>query len=173
MPADTALPDGLTVRPAEKADLPDIVAIYNSTVPGRRATADLHPVSVADRRAWFDAHGGTRPLYVVENAAGTLLAWGSFSDYYPRDAYRISAEISIYVRESARGCGLGRRLAEYMCRRAPALGIRNIIAVIFAHNTPSLHLFERLGFESWGRLPEVCDMAGSPADVVIMGKKVA
>ncbi|WP_373777727.1 N-acetyltransferase family protein [Neisseria dentiae] len=161
-----------TIRPAVQADLPAIVAIYNSAIPGRQATADLQPVNIASRQAWFDAHGGNRPLYVVENPAGQVLAWGSFSDYYPRHAYRISAEISIYVHQDARGRGLGRRLAEYMCAQAPALGIRNIIAVIFAHNTPSIRLFSSLGFSEWGRLPQVCDMETFIADVVILGRQV-
>ncbi len=160
-----------TIRPAVQADLPAIVAIYNSAIPGRQATADLQPVNIASRQAWFDAHGGNRPLYVVENPAGQVLAWGSFSDYYPRHAYRISAEISIYVHQDARGSGLGRRLAEYMCAQAPALDIRNIIAVIFAHNTPSIRLFSALGFSEWGRLPQVCDMETFIADVVILGRE--
>lgn len=162
-----------TIRPAVQADLPAIVAIYNSTVADRQATADLRPVSTASRQTWFDAHSGSRPLYVAENPDRQVLAWGGFSDYYPRRAYRISAEISIYVHQNARGGGLGRRLAEYMCAQAPALGIRNIIAVIFAHNTPSIRLFSSLGFSEWGRLPQVCDMETFVADVVILGKRVA
>ncbi|MFC3875302.1 GNAT family N-acetyltransferase [Neisseria musculi] len=161
-----------TIQPAVQADLPEIVAIYNSAIPSRRATADLQPAGIESRRAWFDAHGGNRPLYVVKNLAGQVLAWGSFSDYYPRHAYRISAEISIYVHRDARGGGLGRRLAEYMCAQAPALGIRNIIAVIFAHNTPSIRLFASLGFREWGRLPQVCDMETFLADIVILGRRV-
>ncbi|MFC2503582.1 MAG: GNAT family N-acetyltransferase, partial [Cardiobacterium sp.] len=96
-----------TIRPARAADLPAIVAIYNSTIESRASTADLAPVSVTSRQAWFDAHRDNRPLYVAEDADGTVCAWGSFSDYYPREAYRISAEISIYVAPEKRGRGLG------------------------------------------------------------------
>ena len=92
-----------TLRLARADDLPAIVAIYNSTIASRSATADLAPVSVAARQAWFAAHQGNRPLYVVEDADGAIAAWGSFSDYYPREAYRISAEISIYVAPDKRG----------------------------------------------------------------------
>ncbi|WP_455229218.1 N-acetyltransferase family protein, partial [Kingella denitrificans] len=53
---------------------------------------------------------------------------------------------------------------------APDLGIRNVLAVIFAHNAASLHLFERFGFETWGRLPAVCEMKSQTADVLILGK---
>jgi len=43
-------------RAATEADLPAIVEIYNSTIPGRMVTADLEPVTVESRRAWFQAH---------------------------------------------------------------------------------------------------------------------
>ena len=40
----------MPIRQARAADLPTIVAIYNSTVAGRQVTADLHPVSVDERQ---------------------------------------------------------------------------------------------------------------------------
>ncbi|MCP2040732.1 phosphinothricin acetyltransferase [Neisseria sp. HSC-16F19] len=161
-----------TLRTARPGDLPAIVAIYNSTIASRQVTADLQPVTVAERQAWFDAHSGHRPLYVVENEARQVVAWGSFSDYYPRAAYRICAEISIYLDPQYRGAGLGRQLLDAMMSRAPALGLQRLIAVIFAHNTPSVRLFERAGFEHWGLLPQVCDLDGALADIVLLGKKV-
>lgn len=161
-----------TLRNARPVDLPAIVAIYNSTIASRQVTADLQPVTVAERQAWFDAHSGNRPLYVVENDARQVVAWGSFSDYYPRAAYRICAEISIYLDPQYRGAGLGRQLLDAMMSRAPALGIQRLVAVIFAHNTPSVRLFERAGFEHWGLLPQVCDLDGELADIVLLGKKV-
>ena len=45
-----------------------------------------------------------------------------------------------------------------------------MIALIFAHNQPSLGLFRKLGFEQWGYMPKVCDMQGFIADVVMLGK---
>ncbi|STZ75385.1 Putative phosphinothricin acetyltransferase YwnH [Bergeriella denitrificans] len=47
-----------TISEARQQDLPAIVEIYNSTVATRQSTADLSPVSVAERQVWFDAHGG-------------------------------------------------------------------------------------------------------------------
>lgn len=161
-----------TITEAAKTDLPDIVEIYNSTIAARQSTADLTPISIAEREPWFDAHGGKRPLYVLKNKDGTVLAWCSLSDYYPRHAYHISAEISLYVRHDARGIGMGKILLQNVLERAPSLGIKNILAVIFGHNYPSLHLFHQFGFTEWGRLPAVCDLGTQQADVVILGKKL-
>ena len=164
--------NGYRITEARQDDLAAIVDIYNSTIDSRLATADLSPATVESRQSWLDAHGGNRPLYVLKNQEGELLAWGGFSDYYPRAAYRISAEISIYVAPERRGNGLGRKLLQEMLQRAPALGIKNVLAVIFAHNAASIALFQSQGFAEWGRLPQVCDLQTRLADIVILGKAV-
>lgn len=71
-----------------------------------------------------------------------------------------------------RGAGVGKILLRHMLERAPSLGIRNVIALVFGHNYPSLNLFHRFGFEEWGRLPQVCDLDTMLADVVILGKRI-
>ena len=95
--------DVIRLRDAVEADLPSIVAIYNTTIPGRGVTADLEPVSVESRVAWFRAHHPERrPMWIVEDDED-MLGWLSFSDFYGRPAYSATAEISIYVAPSARG----------------------------------------------------------------------
>ncbi len=160
------------IHHATQSDLPAIVEIYNSTIASRHSTAELTPTTVEKRQAWFDAHTRNRPLYVLKNNPPQVLASGCFSDYYPRHAYYISAEISIYVRHDMRGVGMGKVLLQYMLEQAPSLGIRNIVAVIFGHNHASIRLFESFGFLEWGRLPQICDLDGQLADVVLMGKAV-
>ena len=124
----------LNFRDATLDDLPGIVAIYNSTVPSRLVTADLEPVTVESRLAWFHAHGPkARPLWVVEEN-GEVIAWLSFSDFYGRPAYLRTAEVSIYLAESARGKGLGKQLLQVALERAPALGIDTLLGFIFGHN---------------------------------------
>ena len=163
----------LCIRLAAIDDLPRIVEIYNQSIAGKQATADLQPVSVADRQAWFDAHTGNRPLVVAQNSLDEIVGWGSLSDLYARPAYHISTEISIYVADEAKGQGVGKALVNYLIEVAPSCGVQQVVALIFAHNTPSLAMFGKLGFEPWGKFKQVCDMNGFIADVVILGKSVA
>lgn len=162
----------LSIRLAAIDDLPRIVEIYNQSISGKQATADLQPVSVADRQAWFDAHTGNRPLVVAQTSLGEIVGWGSLSDLYARPAYHISTEISIYVADEAKGQGVGKALVNYLIEVAPSCGVQQVVALIFAHNSPSLTMFEKLGFEPWGKFKQVCDMKGFIADVVILGKSV-
>ena len=46
----TSIPMPYTIRDAARDDLPAIVAIYNASIPGRLATADTEPVTVASRK---------------------------------------------------------------------------------------------------------------------------
>lgn len=159
------------LRVAQMADLPEIVRIYNQGVGS--AHAYLAPVTVAERRAWFLSHSQTRPLLVLIDATGQMAAWVSLSDLYAAPAYHLSVEISLYVNDGHRGLGLGAYLLSVMLAQASDIGLMNVVAKIFAHNLPSLALFEKHGFETWGRLPQVCLSVHGPSDVVILGKALA
>jgi L-amino acid N-acyltransferase YncA len=157
-------------RMAAEADLPAIVAIYNETIPSRLVTADLEPVSVASRRAWFADHrGATRPLWVVEREGG-LAAWLSFSSFYGRAAYDATAEVSVYVAAGARRRGIAGYLLRAAAAAAPQLGLRTLLGFIFSHNEPSLELFAKCGYAQWGRLPGVARLDGVERDLVIVGR---
>src|SRR5688572_18287446 len=100
----------MTIRDAQRGDLPAIVEIYNSIIPGRMVTADLDLITVESRVPWLEAHDPSRhPIWVVE-ANTEVVAWLSFDTYYPRAAYDGTAMVAIYVAESHRGGGIGRML---------------------------------------------------------------
>jgi L-amino acid N-acyltransferase YncA len=109
---------------------------------------------------------------VVEQG-GQLLGWLSFSSFYARPAYARTAEISIYLAASARGQGLGSYLLATALKAAPALELDNLLGFIFAHNSASLALFERFGFQRWGHLPRVAVLDGVERDVLIVGLRLA
>ena len=123
----------------------------------------------ADCERKFDSKGANFGAQKISaaNQKGEILAWGSLSDYHPREGYRITAEISVYVAPGTRGKGLGGRLVNFMLERAPEFGIKNVVALIFSSNTASLNLFAKFGFALWGKLPEVCDMDGKIESLTI------
>lgn len=168
----TVSSSGPLIRDAHQRDLPRIVAIYNEAIPGRRATADTEPVSVASRRAWFGEHAPERrPLWVAEHD-GLVVGWLSFQSFYGRPAYAATAEISVYVSGQAQRGGIGRRLLGRAIERSPALGLATLVAFVFGHNEPSLRLFEREGFTRWGHLPRVARLDAVERDLVILGRRV-
>lgn len=164
-------------RIAELSDLPEIVAIYNSTVASRVVTADTEPITVASRNAWFADHDPQRrPLWVVDGIAEDgqthVIGWLSYSNFYGRPAYAGTAEISIYLHEAARGGGLGRYLLEQAMSFAPQIDVHTLLGFIFGHNAPSLALFAAFGFTRWATLPKVALLDGVERDLIIVGKRV-
>jgi len=164
--------ENILLRNAGIDDLPFIVDIYNSTIPGRMVTADTEHVSVEDRLAWFYEHNpGRRPLWIVEYE-GRSCGWASLQSFYGRPAYNATAEISIYLHEDYRGKGLGKKVLSKVIEECPRLKIDTLLAFIFAHNEPSIRLFSGLGFEKWGYLPEIAELDGIRHDLMILGKKL-
>jgi phosphinothricin acetyltransferase len=174
-PSDRGAPAApVRLRPATEADLPAIVAIYNSTVASRMVTADTEPVTVASRLPWYREHSPhRRPIWVAEDpAGGTVCAWLSYSSFYGRPAYAATVELSIYVAASHRRRGIGRYLLGQAIERAPALAVETLLGYIFGHNEPSLRLFAEFGFERWAHLPRIAKLDGVERDVIIVGRRV-
>jgi phosphinothricin acetyltransferase len=163
----------ITYRDALLADLPKIVAIYNTTIASRLVTADTEPVSVESRVAWFDAHSSDkRPLWMIENEANETLGWVSFQSFYGRPAYNATVEISIYLDTLQRGKGLGRVVLQHCIGQAPNYNMKTLLGYIFAHNEPSIKLFKSLGFEDWALFPNIAELDGVERSLRILGKRI-
>lgn len=162
----------MPIRHATRDDLPAIVAVYNASIPGRMATADTEAVTVAQREEWFRAFDpGSRPLWVLEED-GAIAGWLGLRSFYGRPAYHRTVESGVYVAPDHRRRGVARSLLDHALGECPALGIANVMAFVFAHNAPSVALFEERGFERWGLLPRVCELDGAEKDVLILGRRL-
>jgi L-amino acid N-acyltransferase YncA len=78
------MPEGVTLRPATLGDLAAVSAIYNHYVQSSTRTYQTELESLADRRAWFDAHDTAHPVIVAERE-GVVLGWASLSRYMYRN----------------------------------------------------------------------------------------
>jgi L-amino acid N-acyltransferase YncA len=159
----------MRIRDAREADLPSIIKIYNAAIATRMSTAQLEPVTIESRRDWLNDHSPHRHPFWVLEIGEQIAGWLTLKTFLPRCAYRDTAEVSVYVDEKFRRRGVGRALLSEAIARAPELGITAMVGLIFAHNEPSLRLFERLGFEKWGLLPGVAQLDGVERDLTILG----
>ena len=162
----------MKIRDARGSDLPAIIKIYNAAIATRMATAQLEPVTVEDRRDWLKQHSPDRHPFWVLEMDRQIAGWLTLKPFLPRCAYRSTAEVSVYVDEKFRRRGVARTLLGEAIRRAPSLEISAMIGLIFAHNEPSLKLFEQLGFEKWGLLPRVANLDGMERDLTILGRHI-
>ena len=160
------------IRDAAPADLPAIVAIYNEAIVGRLATAQLEPVTVESRQDWLGQHPSDEyPFWVLESG-GQIAGWLTFKSFLPRCAYRGTAELSVYVHRDFRRRGIARALLQKAIERSSEFGLTALVGLIFAHNEPSIRLFQQLGFSRWGYLPRIARMDETERDLTIMGRHV-
>lgn len=162
----------MTIRDASESDLDAIVAIYNSAIPGRLATADTELVSVESRRLWFCERDPSRhPVWVAE-LEGRVVGWLSFGKFYGRPAYAGTAELSVYVDPRSHRAGIATRLVQRAFERAPSLQLDTFLGFVFAHNERSVALCKKFGFEEWGHLPRVAVLDGVERDLLILGRRL-
>ena len=137
-------------RIATRAVLPQIVEIDNSTMPFRCATVDTEPVTGESRLTWCEEHPPTfRPLWVVE-VDQRLVGWLRFSSLYGRPASHKTAARSVSTHEAVRRRRLGADFLTQALAHAPSLQVDTLRGLIFAHNAPSVRLFETWGGRRWG-----------------------
>ena len=162
----------MIIRDAAEEDLPAIIAIYNAAIATRSATAQLETVTVESRQNWLSYHSPHEyPFWVLEKE-GLVAGWLTFKSFLPRSAYRGTAELSVYVDEQFRQQGVACRLLEKAVESSPALGLSALVGLIFAQNTASIRLFEKLGFTRWGLLPRIARIEKIERDLAIMGRHV-
>lgn len=163
-------------RLATRDDLPAIVDIDNAAIPAKASTCDLEPIDVAAREAWFDAsHPDRRPIWVgyEPGSPRTVTGYLSFDPFLNgRAGYDVTADVAIYLHPDHRGRGQGHHLLDEAIAHAPKLGVRTLVASIFAANEASIRLFRSHGFQQWGLLPGVADLDGVVRDLVFVGRPV-
>jgi len=159
----------IAVRDATPADMAAIREIYAHHVLHSVASFEEVPPDEAEmnrRREEVVAKGFP---YLVAERQGIVRGYGYCSSFRPRSAYRYTVEDSVYVAPDAVGQGFGRAVMREVIRRATALGMRQMIAVIGdSASGASIKMHESLGFQRVAVLPSVGFKLGRWVDGVIM-----
>ena len=160
----------MEIRDATDADLPGVLGIYNDVIATSTAVFTTDPVTLDDRRTWWESRVAQGyPVLIAADEAGNVAGFSTFGDFrgaWP--GYRHTIEHSVHVRADLRGAGIGSALIEALFPRAGALGKHVMIAGVDAANAGSIRLHERLGFEKVGCLREVGCKFGRWLDLIFL-----
>ena len=154
----------MLVRDARVTDAPAVQAIYAPVVVGSVISFEETPPSVDEMAGRIEAYGRAYPYLVVESE-GQVVGYAYASRHRDRAAYRWSADVAVYVAETARGTGVGRALYDRLLPALAERGVHAAFAGITLPNPGSVRLHERVGFELVGVYREVGFKFGRWLDV--------
>jgi L-amino acid N-acyltransferase len=162
----------VAIRDASEADLAGLVDIYNDVIATSTAVFSSQPVSLDDRRQWWQTRVAQGyPVLVATDAQG-VAGFATFGDFRAWPGYRYTVEHSVHVRHDRRGQGVGTELISALLPLAVGLGKHVMVAGIDAANSGSVRLHERLGFERVGYLPQVGTKFGRWLDLVLLQRRL-
>lgn len=137
------------VRSVTRGDASAIHAIYTPIVAATAISFETVPPTVDEIAERIEHTTATHPWLVLERDE-RITGYGYAAPFHPREAYRWTAEVSVYVAEAARGAGAGRTLLRAVLAELTEGGFRNAMARIALPNDASVKLFESEGFAAIG-----------------------
>ncbi|WP_297510585.1 GNAT family N-acetyltransferase [Flavobacterium sp.] len=144
----------ITIRPYSRDDAPAILAIVNYNILHTTALYDYAPRSLAQQELIFDEKLKKGfPIYVAV-MDNDVVGFGYYSEFRFREAYKFTAEHSVYAHPNWQRKGIGNRLLLQLIETAKKQGLHTLIGVVDAENIDSIAFHERMGFEIKGVLHE-------------------
>ena len=140
------------IRKATEHDLSAIKDIYNYAVLNTTATYDINPRDDKYFANMLSEHTGKYLLAVYEDN-GDIIGYVALSRFSRRDAYDITAELSIYVKADCQNKHIGTQLMEYALSYAQTENrFLTIVSLITSDNEHSIYLHKKFGFEFGGKI---------------------
>lgn len=158
------------------SDAPAILEIYKPYIEKTAITFECTVPTLAEFTERVGTISASRP-YIAAKENGKILGYAYLSPLKSREAYRHSAETSIYIRENSRGAGLGKMLYAELERKAKDCGITNLYACIAFTDFPdetldnkSVGFHEKMGYTTVGKFHACGEKFGRLYDIVWMEK---
>ena len=143
----------IILRPVRPEDTAELLEIYRPYVESTSISFETEVPSQEDFARRIADITAEYP-YLVAEESGVILGYAYAHAFSSRDAYRWTAETTIYLRQDAQGQHVGGRLYRVLLALLRAQGVRTACAIVTASNERSLRFHNALGFVSGGVLPD-------------------
>ena len=164
-------PQGIVVRAATPEDAPALLAVYAPYVQQTAITFEYQVPSLEEFEERIEKTKQKFP-YLVAEEEGILQGYAYASAYYNRAAYDWTVELSIYIREKARGKHIGSQLYASLERNLQETGFVNLLVCIALPNNASLTFHKKHGYEQVAHFKKVGYKFDKWHDIVWMQKRL-
>lgn len=147
-------------------DWMEVRRIYLEGIITRQATFETE---APDWEKWDSSH--LQQCRLVARAGEGVIGWAALSPVSQRSVYSGVAEVSVYVGENFRGCGIGYALLDALVKCSEEHGLWTLQAGILKENVSSLQLHKRCGFREVGRRERIGKLDGEWRDVILLERR--
>lgn len=152
------------IRPAGTEDAAACAEIYAHYVRTTAITFETEPPDAAQMARRIES-ARERYVWLVLEEEGRVAGYAYAGAFNPREAYRFTCEVSVYLAPDQRGSGRGRALYEALLPALRERGLRRAIALVAQPNPASDRLHEAFGFTPVGTFTKVGWKLGAWHDV--------
>ncbi len=139
----------MTIRFAQPADAPDLLAIYAPYVTDTSVSFEYDVPTVAEFAQRVEIISGQLP-YLIAETNGRILGYAYASRHRDRAAYQWSVDTAVYVHPDGHRQGIARRLYTRLFDLLRRLGYYNAYAGITLPNPGSEAFHQSMGFAPIG-----------------------
>jgi phosphinothricin acetyltransferase len=147
-------------------DWPAVQSAYREGIATSNATFET---DAPEWEKWDKSH--LRDCRLVARAGSQVVGWVALSPVSGRCVYSVVAEVSLYVKPSARRLGIGKALLQAVIKESEKAGIWTLQGGVFPENAASRALCKTCGFREVGRRESIGHMNGVWRDVILMERR--
>lgn len=153
------------IRKVKQEDAAAIAAIYNDHVKHTCVTFEDEEVSVAEMQKRISEISSHYLYLVYEAENGEIAGYCYAHGWKEKQAYRLTAETTIYIAPAFQRQGIGKALMNELIVKCREAGLHVLIACITYPNPGSEKLHVGLGFQQVSRFHEVGYKFGQWLDI--------
>jgi phosphinothricin acetyltransferase len=162
----------MKIRLVTPEDAEAIAAIYAPIVRDTTISFDWEPPTAEDFRARIVKTLARYPWLVAADANDEVAGFVYAAGHRDAPSYQWSVNTSVFIREDARGQGVGKALYAELLRRLVALGYYRAFAGVALPNPASVALHESVGYRAIGVYEKVGFKFGAWRDVMWLQKEL-
>lgn len=164
--------DSVTFTELTEKDLPFVKELYDYYTLHSTAVYFTDPVPIEEIRCIVPVRNPDYRSFLIKDSTDKPLGFCYFARFKEKPAFRISVEVTVYLKPDGLHRGVGRQALEVLEKCIKEGGFSNAVALIDSENEASIHLFEKHGYTCCARIRDVAEKFGRKLTLNMYQKQI-